>query len=199
MDTVARRCGFVAPAVAVGAIVLATIIAAPETFTWHDRALSDMGRTGTRTFWLFNGGLIVAGVVGIPFVWRFVRESQNRVERAGAVLTGVAVVGMIGVGIFFLGHTEYYLETDLHGIAALTVFGVAPVAQFVAGAGQVVAGDRWLAIASFWFGIVQLLSWIIWLGYRSGAADPWAWFAVPEMVAAVAFAGWIVSIALTME
>jgi len=125
---IATYCGFAGPIVSLGAIMLATIVAPPETFTWHGRALSDMGRYGAPTFLLFNGGLIVGGLLGFPFAWRLWLESRNSLERVGVALLAVAVIGMIGVGIFFLEHTTLYLETSLHGLAALTVFGVAPFA-----------------------------------------------------------------------
>ncbi|MFC7214983.1 DUF998 domain-containing protein [Saliphagus sp. GCM10025334] len=191
------RCGVAAPTVALAGIVLSTFVATPETFTWRTRALSDMGRVTARTFWLFNGGLILGGLLGTPFVALLWTRARNRFERVGIALTGIAVLGMVGVGIFFLGHTAYYLESSLHGLAALTVFGVAPVAQLLAGTGQVLAGDRWVAVASIWLGVAHLLGWLGWLLVRSAEADPGHWFAVPEFVAAVAFGVWILILART--
>lgn len=191
----ATYCGLAAPLVALSAIALATVLAAPETFTWYGRALSDMGRPGTRTFLLFNGGLIAGGLFGIPFAWRLWVTSSGRVERLGVVLLVTSVVGMISVGVFFLGHTEYYLERNLHFAAALTFFGVAPFAQWVYGTGQVLDGARGLGLLSIWFGIVHPVTWLVWLVSRAGATDSWAWFAVPEFVAALAFGGWILVLA----
>ncbi len=188
----AVRCGLLAPVVTLGAIVLATILATPETFTWHARSLSDMGRVGTRTFWLFNGGLIVGGLLGVPFVWGLWSTARNGLERVGTALVGIALAGIVGVGVFFLGHTDYYLETGLHFVAAMTFFGVAPVAQWLYGTGLLLAGDVRLGALSFWLGNVHAAGWFGWLLYRDAvAADPWEWFAVPEFVAAVAFGLWI--------
>jgi len=195
---IATYCGFAGPIVSLGAIMLATIVAPPETFTWHGRALSDMGRYGAPTFLLFNGGLIVGGLLGFPFAWRLWLESRNSLERVGVALLAVAVIGMIGVGIFFLKHTTLYLETSLHGLAALTVFGVAPFAGWIYGTGAVLAGDGRLAVASFWLGIVHPVAWLGWLVSLGGAIDTGTWFAVPEFVAALAFGGWILSLALTV-
>ncbi|MFP8956113.1 DUF998 domain-containing protein [Natrialbaceae archaeon A-CW3] len=191
----AVRCGFVAPVVVIGTIVLATILASPETFTWRTRALSDMGRPDARTFWLFNGGLVLGGLIGIPFVHALWRTSRNTAERVGVVLTGLSLLGMIGVGVFFLEHTQFYLETNLHAVAALAVFVGAPFAQLLVGTGQILEGDRWLAIASVWLGTTHAIGWVGWLLFRTNADDPWHWFAVPEFVAAVAFAVWIVILA----
>ncbi|WP_265111166.1 DUF998 domain-containing protein [Halosolutus halophilus] len=192
---IATRCGIAAPIVALGALLLATIVASPETFTWRGRALSDMGRYGAETFWLFNGGLVVGGVLGLPFGWRLWSASRHVFEHVGVALLVVAVGGMIGVGVFFLDHTTVYLETELHFAAALTFFGVAPFAQWVYGTGQVLADVRRLGLVSIWLGIAHPLAWLGWLLYRAGASDPWAWFAVPEFVAALAFGGWVLVVA----
>jgi len=169
---IATYCGFAGPIVSLGAIMLATIVAPPETFTWHGRALSDMGRYGAPTFLLFNGGLIVGGLLGFPFAWRLWLESRNSLERVGVALLAVAVIGMIGVGIFFLEHTTLYLETSLHGLAALTVFGVAPFAGWIYGTGAVLAGDGRLAVASFWLGIVHPVAWLGWLVSSAAQSIP---------------------------
>ncbi|PCR91357.1 DUF998 domain-containing protein [Natrinema ejinorense] len=196
---VATYCGIAGAILSLGAITLGTVIAPPETFTWQGRALSDMGRYGAPTFPLFNGGLILGGLVGLPFAWRLWITCRNSIERLGVVLLSIAVVGMIGVGVFFLEHTALYLETSLHGVAALSVFGVAPFASWVYGSGAALAGDGRLAVASVWFGNVHPLAWLGWLLSLGGEADTSTWFAVPEFVAAVAFGGWIVVLAVTLR
>ncbi|OLZ41454.1 hypothetical protein A6E15_10865 [Natrinema saccharevitans] len=194
----ATYCGIAAPLVTLGAILIATLVAPPETFTWRTRALSDMGRYGAPTFPLFNGGLIVGGLIGLPFAWRLWTASRNRLERAGIALLVVTVVGQIGVGIFFLEHTAVYLERSLHPVAALSVFGVAPFAGWVYGTGAARAGDTRLAVASIAIGFVHPLTWAGWVLALDGAVDTDTWFAVPEFVAAVAFGSWILLLAVTI-
>ncbi|MGQ3412293.1 DUF998 domain-containing protein [Natrinema sp. LN54] len=196
--TIATYCGIAGPIVSVGAIVLATIVAPSETFTWQGRALSDMGRYGAPTFPLFNGGLIAGGLLGLPFGWRLWIASRNALERVGTALLALTVAGMIGVGVFFLDHTAVYLETSLHGFAALSVFGVAPLAAWVYGTGAVLAGDGRLAVASFWLGNVHLVVWLGWV-LSIGSVDTETWFAVPEFVAAVALGSWILLLAVTLR
>ncbi|QSW98351.1 DUF998 domain-containing protein [Haloterrigena alkaliphila] len=200
MSTRSRRrittaCGFAAPLVALGAIGLATLLAAPETFTWRARALSDMGRVGTRTFLLFNGGLIAGGLLGVPFGWQLWVAARNGLERVGVALLWAATAALVGIGVFFLGHDAYYLGTELHAPVALLYFGLAPLAQWLYGSGLVLAGDARLGLVSIWLGIAHPLTWLGWLVSRAAAGDPSAWFAVPEFVAAVAFGGWVVALA----
>ncbi|MFA9425059.1 DUF998 domain-containing protein [Natronorubrum sp. A-ect3] len=192
---IASGCGLAAPIVALGAIFLATLLAAPETFTWRDRALSDMGRYGATTFLLFNGGLVLGGLLGLPFGWRLWVASQTTLERLGVGLLWGATIGLVGVGVFFLDHTEFYLTTSLHGPAAVLFFGLAPFAQWLYGTGLVLVEKPRLGLASIWLGLVHPLGWLGWLLFRVGSDDPMAWFAVPEFVAALAFGSWVLLIA----
>ncbi|WP_049941618.1 DUF998 domain-containing protein [Haloterrigena turkmenica] len=192
---VATACGLAAPVVALSAIALATLLAAPETFSWRARALSDMGRRGTRTFPLFNGGLILGGLLGVPFGWRLWLAARNGLERLGVGLLWAATTALVGIGVFFLGHDAFYLDTEFHTPVALLFFGLAPFAQWVYGSGLVLAGDARLGLVSVWLGIVHPLCWLGWLASRAGAGEPSAWFAVPEFVAAVAFGSWVFALA----
>lgn len=193
----AAGCGIAAPAVALSAILLATVVADPETFTWSDRALSDLGRVRTNSFFLFNGGLIVAGVIGLPFAWRLRLAARNRLERLGAGCFGLAIVGMLLVGVFFIGHTRYYLEPGYHNHAALAFFGLVPVANWLLGAGALRAGDRRWGLATVAVGTLHVLTWLAWLGLLAVApSDGATWFAVPEMVVAVLFGAWTAAAAV---
>ena len=199
---IATYCGVAAPVVALGAIVVATVVASPETFTWRGRALSDMGRYGTRTFVLFNGGLVLGGLLGLPFAWRLWIAARDPFERIGVAALVVATVGLIGVGVFFIEHTAFYLERELHGPAALTYFAVAPVAQWCYGTGAIRAGRIRAGFASFWLGLAHPLVWLGWLLFllaRPGGPNATAWFAVPEFVAALAVGCWFVVLAADLR
>lgn len=189
----ATNCGLAAATVGLAAVVVSILLASPETFTWSSHALSDMGWPQAETFWTFNGGLVLAGLLGLPFGWRLWITSRNRLERAGVIALGVALAGLIGVGVFFLGHTDYYLDVGLHFHAAVTLFVAAPVAQLVYGSGQFVAGDRGRGRLSVGFAVAQFAGWLVWQSYSTWLApDPWAWFALPELWAAALVTVWIV-------
>lgn len=196
---IATYCGIAAAILSLGGTLLASIVAPPETFTWSGHAISDLGRWGTRTFPIFNGGLILSGLVGSPFIWRLWIASRNHLERLGTVLLAISVVGTIGVGIFFLEHYQFYGEEGYHELAALLVFGTAPFASWVYGTGAGLAGDGRLAVASFWFGNLHPLGWLGWLLALGSAADTDTWFAIPEIVASIAFSGWIISVAVSIH
>lgn len=190
----ATACGFVGPPITIGAIVLATVVAPAEAFSWRGHALSDLGRPDTNTFWLFNGGLILGGLVGSAFVWRVWVASRNRLEAAGAAVLAVAVVGLIGVGVFFLEHTTYYGSRDFHGLAALVTFAASPLAPVLYGIGAIRADDRQWGLASVVLGAVIVASWVGWIAVAGSIASR-PYFAVQELLAAVLFSGWIVAFA----
>lgn len=186
---VAVGCGIAAPVLVLSAIFLSTVLAG--WFTWSGHALSDLGRPGTVTFPLFNGGLIVGGVVGAPFVGLLWVESRTSLERAGVACYGLAIAGMALVGVFFLEHTDWYLERSLHGPVALAFFAGAPAANLLLGAGAVRAGDRRWGAVTAGIGLAHLLLWGGWLlATGVGLLEPGAWFAVVEFCAAVLFGAW---------
>ncbi len=186
-------CGIATPIIGIGSVLLATLLASPETFTWDERALSDLGRLGAETFWLFNGGLLVASLVALPFAWRLVADAANTLERLGGICFGLAAVGMGLVGVFFLDHTAVYLDTDLHAPAALLLFGMAPVTNVLYGAGSYLAGDRRWGGFSAALGLLHVLTWAVWIGYVTRiATPPTTWFALQEMIVVVLFAVWTV-------
>lgn len=182
-------CGILAAVVSLGCVALATVLAPPTEFTWRSFALSDMGRPEARTYLLFNGGLIAGGVVGVPFVWPLWRRARNWAERAGTAVLLVSLIGLTLIGVFHLPH-------PLHSPVALLFFIGGPFTHWLYGTGQVLAGDVGLGLVSVWFGVGHVVGWLSWLLYLtiSQPADQF-WFAVPEMIAAVAFGGWAVTVA----
>jgi hypothetical membrane protein len=179
--------GVVAPVLALGCVVLSTALATPAEFTWAGNALSDLGRPEASTFWLFNGGLIAGGTVGIPFTLLLWRRARNRLERLAAFTFLLSVVGLALVGVF-------HLPRDPHGLVALCFFVGGPVTHSLYGVGLIRRGERALGRVSVGFGAVHVLAWGGWLGYvaMTGSSD---FFAVPELVAAVAFGCWAVAVA----
>lgn len=192
LDRYAVYCGLLAPVLSLGLLALSTVVAPPSEFTWQSYALSDMGRPDARTFLVFNAGLISGGLVGLPFVWPLWSRARNHAERGGAALLLVSLVGLALVGVFHLPH-------DLHGLTALLFFVTGPFTHWLYGTGQALAGDVRLGLVSIWFGVGHVMGWTGWLLYLS-LAQPGEqlWFAVPEMIAAMAFGGWAFTVARSL-
>jgi len=187
LERYATYCGLLAPAIALGSVGLATVVAPPSEFTWKAFALSDLGRPDARTFLLFNGGLVIGSAVGLGFVWPLWRRAGNWFERAGTIAFVLTVVGLGLVGVF-------HLPRALHQPVSLAFFVGAPFASWLYGTGQVLAGESRLGLVSIWIGVAHVVGWIGWILYAATAGGE-HWFAVPEMIAALAFGCWAAAIA----
>lgn len=168
--------GVVAPVLALGAVALSTLVS--PSFGWAESALSDMGRPAEPTYPLFNGGLVLGAVVGLPFTWRLWTTSRNRVQRAGTVAFAVAIacMGLIGV---------LHLPKAGHGVVAVGFYLVGTVTTWVYGTGSVLAGATRRGLASIWTGIGHLLLWLAWAAVLAPS-----YFAVAEAVGAAVVGGW---------
>ncbi|WP_121821556.1 DUF998 domain-containing protein [Halostella salina] len=178
---VAAATGLVAPIVAVGSFMLATLVS--PSFTWAGAALSDMGRPGEPTYWLFNGGLVVAGVVGVPFAYALAGAARNAVHRAGVAAFVVAVVCMGLVGVLHLPRAG-------HGAVAIGHYLFATVTMLVWGAGDLRAGERRRGLATVGLGVGHVAMWVGW-----GLTLAPAYFAAAEAAGAAMFAGWLLGTA----
>lgn len=194
---VASACGVVGPAVAATAILAATLV--DPQFVWTNSALSDTGALpdgqsitwsfvgSSPQFLVFNGGLILTGVIGMPFSGVLWARSETLFQRLGVVAFGVALVALALVGVF-------HLPRDPHGMVAITHYLAATVALWLYGTGSALAGRvRW-GLVTLWLGIVHLLFWLVWAAALSSGPIPG--LAIPETVGAAIFGGWTAATAL---
>ncbi|MBX0302974.1 DUF998 domain-containing protein [Haloarcula salinisoli] len=177
-------------AVCIAAIGIAGAALASPTFAVTGNALSDLGQPGDPvatpvTTLLFDGGLVLAGVVGLPFAVVLWRRSETRLGQAAVVPFSVALLGMVGVGLFPAGR-------PLHLPAALTLYLASMVAMAVDGAGTALAGGRRRAAVTSSLVAVHVAGWWWWAAsgpvLRPGLA-------IPELLGAGVFAAWVVLIA----
>lgn len=160
----------------VSTTLLATL--ASPSFSWTGSALSDLGAPGAPTAWLFDGGLVVAGLVALPFAWPLLASARHVAERLGAVAYAGAVVALALVGAFPTG-------TALHVPLAVGYFGLLTSALWIHGTGAVLAGDPGRGLAAVWLGIGHVLAWAGWL-----AAGPDG-VAIPELFGSAVLVAWL--------
>lgn len=171
----ARLGGAAAVVVAIGSILAATVLS--PSFEWATGALSDMG-TDPTTAWLFNGGLVLGALLGLPFAWALWTGATDLMGRLRAASFLVAILGMGGVGLFPAGRT-------LHVPTAFAFYVFATLTLIVDGAARFRTRAGKLAIG---FGLLVPLAWptwALWLSLGPGIA-------VPEFVGAALFAVWVV-------
>lgn len=184
-------CGLAAPIVALLAILAATTL--DPQFSWLDSALSHTGelpadRSISASFLLdapqflaFNGGMIVAGLLDLPFAAVLYEDARNRLERAGVVVLGIAVVLLASVGVFFL-------PLSPHGPVAIGHFLAATVFFVVYGAGAIRAGRRRFGALTASLAVAHLLGWFVWALWLADGPVPG--IALPEVWGAALFGGW---------
>lgn len=187
MSSVQRLAAYSGPVGgAIGLIATLLAVALSPTFTWTGSALSELGGPTAANPWLFNWGLIVSGIVALPFAWAVWAAAENATQRTGAGTFALCVIALALVGV-------YPIDTDLHGPTALAYFAFLAATLWIHGSGTVLAGRPRAGLVAIWFGIVDVLTWIVWYLVGPGTA------AVPELVGAGLLLAWIVLTARSFE
>jgi len=182
--TLGRLAGIAA--VLLAAVGIAGAVLASPSFSVTGNALSDLGQPGnpaatTVTMLLFDGGLILAGVVGLPFGATLWHDGENRLEQVAVVPFSVALAGMAGVGLFPAGR-------PLHVPAAVTLYLASMVAMALYGTGTALSGEWRRAAVTLALVAVHVAGWWWWAAtgpvLRPGLA-------LPELLGAGVFATWV--------
>ena len=177
-ERLATWCGVAAVTVAIVSILLA-VLAAPW-FSWTDDALSNLGTAQADYPWLFNYGLVLSGLLALPFSWRLYSAGDHPIERLGGLTLALSVTCLALVGVFPAGH-PYHLP------AAVAFYLGFTLSLWFHGTGESLAGGPERGTVSIWTGIVHLLAWIgwaVWFSDRTGLA-------IPETVGAFTLIGWV--------
>jgi hypothetical membrane protein len=180
-NRVAAASGVLSIFVSLGAIGAAILLSA--RFSLATSALSDLGRAGWTTTALFNGGLLVAGVVALPFGIVLARDARTLLHAAGSVAFSMSAVCLSLVGVFALPAPE-------HGLVAIGFFLAFTVAFVCYGAGDVRTGARGRGLATLGLALVHVLGWAVWLG----AGTPGG-LAIPELVGSACLSVWVLATA----
>lgn len=195
-----RRLGY-ASGIAATLVAFAAILAATTLdpgFGWLDSALSHTGELPANRsltadflrsnpqFVAFNGGLILSGLLGLPFAAVLYHDAENRIQRAAAATYALAVLLLAGVGVFHLPRTLHAPVAIGHYLATTAFFAVE-------GAGAIRAGARRFGAITAALAPVHLAGWVVWA--VALADGPVPGLAVPETYGALLFGGWTVAVA----
>ncbi len=195
--------GYPAVAFGVGFVFLATLV--DPAFSWETRSLSSIGEanglglfalgsTDQLAFLLFNGGLLVGGLAGLPFMIGLGKATEGTTSTVGVVLGLLTLIGMLGVGVAYLDGPL----AGLHFPFAATLFFGLTFTLWTFGTAMILGGDELYGVASIWLSNAQVMFWVFWIIAEAMAFtgdDGRTWFAVPEFVAALAFGGWVLATA----
>ncbi len=143
------------------ATIAAAVAVNPWFNVWTD-ALSDMGRVGLPTAWVFNTGLMVAAVVGMAYAACLIKVFSNPVTHLAAGVYLVAAANLFLVGafpegtkphwtvsyeFFFLMFFTYLLNAAAMWLEGLRRHSVVNLALFALGLGGSIMID-WPSIAT---------------------------------------------------
>ena len=160
-----------------------SIILFPGGYNFFENMISELGRGPSGIF--FNLGLIISGIVGIPFYIAlykiFDKETVNPIVRKSALIFSlISIFTFILVGIFpsiednyivFVTHGTFAFLSFLSGILYLISFSIlmlkdSKYSKFLACHGFIVAGTylviifTWLPITE-WIATFAIISWVI--------------------------------------
>jgi hypothetical membrane protein len=157
-------------------ILTATLLAPSFSSTAH--ALSALGAAGAETALLFNGPLLVTGLLGVPFALVVFRRRSAPWRRVGTALFGVSMPLLALVGVFAL-------PSPYHAPVAIGFFGAFTLGILVDGIGAYRGGADADGTVSMALASAHVLAWVGWgvLGL--------AGVALPEMVGTVAIWLWV--------
>lgn len=171
------------------AVLLATLafgaVSSP-VFDWPVDPFSLIGAADGRTATLFNAGVIVGGLVSLPFAVRLWRGWRPLI---GALY---AVVGLSFAGA---GLVPAAPDAILHELFGAVVFlGIWPL-LWTAGTVDWRAGNRRAGSAAFALGTVALL---VWLPYDLGVTWAQVGYGAAELISLLAFTLWSVWTAIRL-
>lgn len=172
----ATWCGPASIAVSAVGILAATLLA--PWFSWTSNALSDLGAAGASTAPLFNGTLILAGLLGLPFAVRLVVDRSGWVRGLGALLFGAASLSLSLIGVF-------PIPSPYHATVAVPFFLLFTLAIAIDGVGAIRGGHRVDGTLSLSLAAIHVVGWLVWSD--SGLVG----VAIPELVGSVALWIWI--------
>lgn len=169
--------------------VLGGILAAPS-FSITENALSELGvassAVGTpTTAVLFNGGLLVGGVVGLGFAWYLLTVARDVLGRFLGWSFGVTTWSMAGVGVF-------PMDDAFHVPVALAFFLGITATLAVAGPVERRRGRSRLGSASLVGAVGHVAGWLAWVAAGGPAV---VGLAVPELWGAGLLAAWVLATA----
>jgi hypothetical membrane protein len=169
----ARLTGPAAVTVALAGILAATVLS--PTFSWRASALSDLG-VAPGTAWLFNGALVVGGVVGAPYAWALWSAAADPLSHLRAATYLLALVSLAGVGVVPAGR-------PLHLPLALAFFVLAALTAIVDGVARLRLSAGKLALLT---GLLATTAWPAWMLWFDAVG-----IAIPEFLGAVLFGIWV--------
>jgi len=178
--------GILTPILAFTRISLA--IASYPQFSWTDNALSDLGVVGDVTSVLFNGGLIISGILTLLFALGLFMFLRNKMlGRIGAFLLVLDALSLSAIGVFpeNVKPTHYY--------ASVAFFMFFPLAMFFIATALFQMGKLKMGLFTFLAAIFAVVVWVIQFTIKFGRG-----VAIPETLTSLSASAWVMFLGYKM-
>ncbi|PTD94721.1 hypothetical protein C9439_01010 [archaeon SCG-AAA382B04] len=143
-------------------VSLAVSISQNNWFVWTKNALSDLGGPEATNPWIFNFGLIIAGLLGMLYFSKISSRTKNRFQKIGLTTIILDLFLLILVGVFSI-------ESPLHYPLSVSFFAVLVIGALIFGIGELeVSKNKGITYISIT--ILSLISSIIILNTFEGIA-----------------------------
>lgn len=176
LDRTASATGVVSPAVLLATVTLGA--ASSPTYDWPAEPFSVLGAPGRPTAAAFDAGLILGGVLALPFAVRLWRTASASVGGLYAL-----------VGLSFAGAGLFSVPTRLHEVFGAGAFAGIWLLLWAAALADWRADSRRDGAVAFLLGTAALA---VWLPYDLGVARAQIGYGAAELVSLLAFAVWSV-------
>lgn len=176
METAQISTGVLAPTAVL--VTFGVSAALSPVYSWPTDPFSVIGATGNLAAAFFNTGLVVAGLLSIPFavrLWTFGNASAG-------VLYGLVGLSFAGAGLFPIG-----AEANLHELFGVGIFLGIWLLLWTAGVGDWRSGHRREGLIAFALGSIAVS---VWLPYDFGLTWAQVGYGAAELVAVLSFAAW---------
>jgi len=167
--------------------ILAAIALWPH-FNWTSNALSDLGVQWGLTATLFDGGLVVSGLLCMVFalgLWFF--SSTKLLGKLATCLFFLACVAIVAIGVF----NETFSPT--HYVVSVMLFVMMPVSLLVFVGAFWLEGKHKLSVFTLATGLAAAFPWLLQftIHYVSNVA-------IPEFVSVLVVAPWAIELGILM-
>ncbi|MCD6380865.1 MAG: DUF998 domain-containing protein [Candidatus Odinarchaeota archaeon] len=169
--------GLMVPFIAFGSIGLA--IYTHPWFSFDKNALSDLGAIWVPDNYIFNVGLIISGLMAIPFFLVLFYHFKDFIGKIGSIVFLMAIVSLISIGLFPEG-------TSIHYFVSVSFFMLSLVALLMMGASLTLRNRK--------IGIFLLFD--ILLSAAFSLIPKWPAIAIPETIGSFGICVWVATVSI---
>lgn len=169
--------GILTPIIAFACILTAIALYSP--FSWTDNALSDLGVVEGATAIIFNGGLIISGILALIFaVGMHLYLKESALGKIGSFLFALDALALMAIGVF----PE---KTSPHFPASVAFFALFPLAMIFTSVALIKKGEKKMAIFSLLAAVFSITVWTLYYvtHFAKGVA-------IPETLTSLAVSAW---------